>query len=252
MALPGSEIEFAVKMLALAHKQRWHECLVDLFRRKHRVLVLGTSGVGKTNFLNSLNELLPAAIDHLNRTQFPKDYPYRIDGHPFVFVDTPGQAGHQPARIQELQNALKEGIDGIINVVAYGYHEGPSGTKDVFEENGAVKETYLMERRAAEIGSLAEWTALLGSREVTKWLITLVSKADLWWDQRSMVVDHYREGSYFAALGPATSLNHAVLEYSSVRHRFYGKGLLSGTFDDAERLRLREHLLRQLLSAIEG
>ena len=57
--LTGSEIKPIVEVIALANKQGWLDKLKMAFRKKHRILVLGSTGAGKTNFLKSLTETMP-------------------------------------------------------------------------------------------------------------------------------------------------------------------------------------------------
>ena len=149
-----------------------------------------------------------------------------------------------------MQDVLREGVSGIINVVSYGYHEGPASTSGVFDAGGAVLPEFLAQRRQMELRAIAEWKTLLGSKDVADWLMTVITKADLWWDVREAAYYHYQVGEYAQALGAAQVLQPVVLGYSSVVHRFYGRGQISPSFDDAERLRLRGHLFAQLIAAI--
>ena len=83
--ITGAEIKSAVELIAMAHKQGWLERLLDAFKKKHRVLVLGRSGTGKTILIASLTELLPLAIDRMNRTEYLKTNSIKIAGQPFIF-----------------------------------------------------------------------------------------------------------------------------------------------------------------------
>jgi energy-coupling factor transporter ATP-binding protein EcfA2 len=240
----------AIDLIILAEKQGWLDRLTTALRKKHKVLILGSTGVGKTNFLESLTDLVPKAIEQMNRTEFAEKHSIKIAKQPFIFVDTPGQIEHQSRRIAAIRDAMRGDIAGVINVVSYGYHEWRIGQKSVFDASSAVREEFLKQHREKELESLREWTTLLGGRETVGWLITVVTKADLWWHRQDEVFDYYRSGAYYAALGEAQSLRPVVLEYCSVFHKFYGTGLLSGTFDEADRVRARAHLLRQLLAAV--
>lgn len=97
---------------------------------------------------------------------------------------------------------------------------------------------------------MAEWTELLGDRQTTHWLITVVTKADLWWDRHREVIDYYTSGPYHMALGSAQSLNPKVLHHSSVFHKFYGRVPMSGMFDQNDREIARKHFAEVLLSAL--
>lgn len=233
-----------------ADKRGWLDRLKQSFRKKHCVLILGSSGVGKTNFLASLKDNMAEAVEALNRTEFVQRNRISLSNEPFIFVDTPGQELHQSRRIQAIREDMGHGIDGIINVTCFGYHEGASGKKNVFEEDGSVRQDFLEQNRSNEIRLMNEWSDLLGDPKTAGWLITLVTKADLWWDHEDEVLNYYRTGNYFEALGPAQSLHPVVLPYCSVFHKFYKTGSLSGRLDDADRSHLQAALIRQLLAAV--
>ena len=90
-----TETKAAIELIKLARKQGWLDNLFSALRKKHRVLVLGTTGAGKTNLLASLTEAVPQAIDEINRTEFVKERALKIAKQPFIFIDTPGQAQHR-------------------------------------------------------------------------------------------------------------------------------------------------------------
>jgi len=250
LPIPGvAEAEAAIELLKLAHKQGWLDRLLTALRKKHNILVLGCSGAGKTAFLESLTATIPTAIDRMNRTEFAQKHAIRIAKLPFVFVDTPGQKLHSSRRLSAVREAMKQPIAGVINIVSYGYHESRVG-KDAAVSAGAVNERYLEGRRLEEIAALSEWTPILGDRSVAGWLMTVVTKADLWWNRRDAVVQHYSEGPYAEALEAARALRPTVVEYCSVFQKFYGDAPMSGEFQDGDRARVKGHLLEQLLAAV--
>lgn len=57
--------------------------------------------------------------------------------------------------------------------------------------------------------------------ETAKWVLTVATKADLWWPERDRVEHYYSEGSYAEALGAFKSV-HTVQPYCSVIEPFYG------------------------------
>lgn len=244
------EATAAIKLIHLAHKQGWLDKLVTAFRKKHRIIVLGTTGVGKTNFLESLTEIVPKAIDVMNRTEFSKKNHIKILKHPFIFIDTPGQEMHKSRRLAAIREAMSNRISGVINVVSYGYHESRAIKKPTFGSDGTVQGDFLTVQRQNEIEAVHEWTPLLGDPNVAKWLITVVTKADLWWNQRDEVMTYYQTGPYHTALGPAQTLHPIVLEYGSVFQKFWGQGSMSGDFQDSDRVRAKAHLIQELLAAI--
>ncbi|MGC2236758.1 MAG: GTPase [Pyrinomonadaceae bacterium] len=226
------------------------EKLINVFKKKHKILVLGATGVGKTQLLSSLITEIPEAINNMNRSEFVDDIQLKISKNIFIFVDTPGQEQHKPKRMKATGEAMKHGIEGIINITAYGYHESRTGKSEVFDNNGKIREDFLTKRRKTEIDLLSEWTELIGDKETSKWLITLVNKADLWWDKKDEIISHYESGQYFKALGSARALSPSVLPYCAVFHKFYGESPTCGLFDDKDRVDVKESLLAQLISAI--
>jgi energy-coupling factor transporter ATP-binding protein EcfA2 len=249
MAEVGSLIaKELVGLFELAAKEGWLDRLKATFRKKHRVLVLGCSGVGKTELLESLTTVTPEVISHLNRTQFAERHRIRIAKEPFVFIDTPGQ--YESRRLSAIREEISKGLAGIINVVAYGYHETKVGHDEAFLSKSKVSADYLSSRRLLELADLRAWVPLVGAREIANWLITVVTKADLWWDRHNEVLNYYTEGPYLEALDTAKSLNPVIIEHSSVFHKFYGEGPMSGTFDESDRTRARAHLLKTLLAAV--
>jgi energy-coupling factor transporter ATP-binding protein EcfA2 len=235
-------------LLKLAAEQGYMDRLRTLFKKKHRILVLGCTGVGKTELLKSLITLTPEVIDHLNRTEFAERHRIKIRNEPFVFVDTPGQ--YRSRRTRAIREEITRDITGILNVACYGYHENKVDRKNAFTPTGDIDEAFLEQKRKVEIDDAQSWAPLLGAPEFADWLITVVTKADLWWNRYDEVISHYSTGPYHQSLGDARSLNPVVLEYCSVFHKFYGQGSLSGAFDDSDRLRTRVHLLQSLLASI--
>lgn len=245
------EIEIAKKAIELAEELGLIERLLKALRRKNRIIVLGATGVGKTNILQSLKEVAPKVIDRMNRTEFAVQRDLKISGNPFKFTDTPGQIEHKSRRLKAIREVMKEGEVGIINIVSYGFHEHRAATEaDALNSDGSINEGFLEAHRQIEIDMLSEWVPLLGSSLTSSWLITLVSKADLWWDSRPTVESYYKTGEYSEALGDARSLMPIVLSYCSVFHKFYGRGTLSGSFDDDDRRLLRQNLFNTLISSI--
>ena len=96
----------AIAILQMANQQGWLDKLKDLFRAKHRVLILGSTGVGKTNFIKSLRSLVPQAIDHLIRTEWATSQRLQLAGSIFDLTDTPGQDAYRPRRLEAVTNVV--------------------------------------------------------------------------------------------------------------------------------------------------
>jgi hypothetical protein len=227
------------------------EKVSDFFRQKENLVVLGASGVGKTNLIVSLNAAggLIAANWRMNRTTATVRQQVRINGEPYRVIDTPGQRLHQADRLETVREASRRPLVRIINVVSYGYHEYDTDVSNVIRADGQPDPAFLERRREEELSALNEWLPILGDRSITKWVLTAVSKADLWWKENEKVLNHYRSGEYHKAIMNADpKLHHSVLPYCSVGHKFFGTTPLDGTFDDSDRVQTDVHFLQQLVN----
>lgn len=238
------------QLVQLAQKQKWFHKLKNTLQKKHRILVLGCTGVGKTNLIDSLSEVAPKAIDYMNRTEFPAKHRLKVLDKLFDFIDTPGQILHGDRRLKAIREAISLGLSGVINVVSYGYHEGRIGKKEALKRDGSPRQNFMEKMRKQELEALGEWNTILGGPEMCNWLITVVTKADLWWKEHEEVLHHYTNGPYYLHLGDAKNLSNTVVEYCSVLHKFYGETPLAGTFDEQDRVRTRGNLLRIILEAV--
>lgn len=242
-------IETAGSTWQTVEKLKLHQRLIDFFKKKPYLLVLGSTGTGKTNFLRSLSLSagLVEAIPAFNRTASSTKEVVRINGSPFQVFDTPGQVYHQQDRLQVIREAMAKPPVRIINVVSFGYHEYLDNAGDAVQ-GGAPSTEFLEKHRQREIESVLEWVSIVGHRDTTKWVITVVTKADLWWPDHDSVIEYYSTGAYAEAIKKSDpSIRHAVLPYCSVIHRYYGQARLSGDFDDGSRMETNLHFLDQLV-----
>ena len=252
MAEPVSIIEALIENDNLLRERGVYEKVVDWMRRAtpHHVLVVGASGTGKSSLLRSVRGL-DAAIRREDRTEFPVEVRGKIDKELFVFHDTPGEEEHRSRRFEVIKTLNAERPLGIINVVSYGYHEGAARVSDVFDGD-TVRESFLDAMRQREIGRLAEWASVLcGGGGSAGWVLTAVTKADLWWitGDDQPVREHYIRGAYGESLGLAASAQaRSVVAYSSLNQQlFYGRLPMSGYYSDQQRNADRVHLAAQLL-----
>lgn len=137
-----------VKRLVFA----WNYC----FYKPTRVLLLGVSGSGKTQFLNSFLGI-PMLED--NRTYVPEDkFYYFPNGRKIQFVDLPGHVTYEVARKKYIDEITKNRIKGIINVVNYGYNDAEVNQAEVFKAGeNEIKSAYLRDNRKNELIQLNEW-----------------------------------------------------------------------------------------------
>ena len=218
-------------------------------RRKKRILILGASGVGKTQFVHSLIAPLSARLTPLHRTVAVQHRDVVIDEYPFVLVDTPGQRQDDAKRKVAIQGVIRGGVSGIINITCFGYHEAQESglAKDAVQVRGPgiAKSDYLESRRHAELELLPEWVPLI-DQTMVPWILTLVTKADLWWpDDTGRIKKYYEDREYAETLQHLRAI-HSVLPYCSVIEPFYGSKT-SARFGDSDRVALRGHFLETLL-----
>jgi energy-coupling factor transporter ATP-binding protein EcfA2 len=221
--------------------------LRSIFKKRHTLLVVGCSGTGKTNLLSSLRERLPKAVGISSRTKRSEITSVTIAGQIFKFVDTPGELS--AARTDLMRHLAQENPDYIINVVSYGYHEYLAETSEVFDQAGRVRQSYLEMHRQREVDMLQEWVPFVDLSHNTK-LLTVVTKADLWWSDRERVFAYYLDGAYAEALGRLKSAQVAVLGFSAVWKRFYDIAPTDPNFDQHEALNLRANLLALLFNQV--
>jgi hypothetical protein len=241
-------VSTGVELLKIAKREGWLRYPIDLVRRKHRVLLLGSTGAGKTQFLKSIPEIVSQPIPQAARTEFSSVGRFEINGALFDLIDTPGQLEHRPRRDEAVKGAIRRRLKGVINFVSYGYHEygAPIGNVII---NSAVKPEYLEEHRKREIELLMEWAPLLSA----EWILTVVTKADIWWDRRDEVASHYyHQGPYHKRLMELFPNATAIVRpYSSISHRFYDIIPGAGGFDDSVRSSFRAEVFRVLREAID-
>lgn len=243
--------ELALKIWSVAEDQTLRERVIDFFREKGTIVVLGSTGVGKTNFLNSLRAAsgIVDAIPGYTRTIASEQIRVRISDRPFIVIDTPGQLSRQSERLNAVRDALSHGSLRVINVVSYGYHEYATEATEALDSRSAPRLSFLERHRQTEISAMSEWLTLVSDRTRTKWVITVVTKADLWWKKHAEVVRWYESDEYNRILTSIDSnLRHAVLPYCSVFHKFFGQANLDGTFDDTNRIHANLHFLRRLVA----
>lgn len=227
-------------------------------KNKKKILILGCSGVGKTQFINSINDNdktkqnTKISID--DRTSTNYDVKLFMEDSAILLTDTPGEFFNDILRKTEITELFRNKGEGIINIVSYGYHEGPAeNINEVFYDKNKLKTEYVDKCLKKEIDQLNQWVHFMSITEI-KWVITLVTKADVWWsDQWKSVKKYYESGDYGNKISKLkeNGIQHIILPYCSIIEPFYEiKG--SEEFGETKKNELHERFLRELLNLLKS
>ena len=226
-------------------------------RPKKHVIIFGESGTGKSQFLNAI--LGNPAIES-SRTRYTHECTLILEnGRKICFYDSPGHTSLQQDRIRLTDKIRNRKIDGILNVVNFGYSESDTAQSlsifkvpnDKEQKIREVKESYLNENRKREISQLDEWFNLIRSDTELKWIITVINKADIWYEQREEVIDYYENGKYGQKLQQLDRCCKLYYyPYCSVISPFGGSPMIL-SMDEREKLRMHHKLLAEFVEIIK-
>jgi hypothetical protein len=208
--------------------------LASWFVSNPGILMLGSGGTGKS----TLGKLLSGKHDLLLDT--PGDYKesvkveeFRLKDDPRTeIVSPPGQLHRRDATWNDLLREVVDGkYRGIIVINAYGYHTLGNiryQETEIFARTGkrGFLAAYLEERQADELSVLARLTDALHATEKKIWMLSLVTKQDLWWHERRAVEDHYQRQAYSALIKKIQD-HHGIGRF---RHEFAFASLVIGNF----------------------
>jgi hypothetical protein len=120
---------------------------------------------------------------------------------PYLLLVGPGQDARR-AKWEEVLNEIKEGETlGLINVVSFGHQtfNYPFEKHTLYKAGMTEKKffaAYAKKQRAAEIEALDAATDGLKGYPRKVWMVTLVTKEDLWTGKSDEVKKHYEQGAY--------------------------------------------------------
>ena len=141
----------------------------------------------------------------------------------------------------KLQELAKLKIKGIFNIVNYGYNEVDNISSEVSVFRAGtyeVKQEFLKDNRKLEINQLSEWMSFVTSDTKIKWVVTIINKADIWYENREMVMKYYEEGDYFNKIMSLRSCCHLyTFEFCSIINPFFNKPMQI-VFGDREKKKL--------------
>lgn len=171
-----------------------------------RVLVFGPGGTGKSTLGATLgsDDNLESRQTHEYRESSNVDEE-QFEDVPFGIVKVaPGQGRRRDLYWPALFRELAAGrVHGVIYVGCWGLHSFELSTirEHKLYEDGMTKDKFLAAHVAAaqqeELEAMRELAPhIIASKRRSLWMISLISKQDLWWDSRDQVKLHYERGAY--------------------------------------------------------
>lgn len=208
-------------------RKHWARMIYRIRHGSALIPIFGAGGVGKSTVSRILAGSDPLDITAPYEESWVIE-PVELQGNvPGQLLVGPGQIQRADRHWPELFRNIVTGTSfGVINVVSYGYHSFAIRSykeHDEFEvgmNESAFMSKYIEARRVIELEMLRRVLDGLSATDKPLWLVTLVSKQDLWWEQRQRVRDHYENGPYseivksFAASLGERIFQHEILPVS--------------------------------------
>jgi GTPase SAR1 family protein len=168
-----------------------------------KIAIFGAGGTGKT----TLGQLLAGSYELSDLPTYRESIrmeQYRLDSNSMgSIVVAPGQERQEDTWDDLLRSLASGKVKLIIHVVAWGYHsfnEFGYMKHPLYQKGMSIDEfvaVYTTERQQRELEVLRKLQPYLSIANQKKTvMVTLVSKQDLWWNQRDRVKTHYSNGEY--------------------------------------------------------
>lgn len=238
----------------IAKSEGWVQSFKNLFSNPPKILVLGSTGCGKSQVISYLKDgreggEIPAEI----RTPSPTLEPLRLLGNYLKFVDTPGDVDFKDSRSQAINDAIKDKYNMFINVVSAGFHEYNYGSNhnQALDKNNQPNPDWIKAHLARESNMLSEWIHLLKLHSGTPHVVTVINKADLWWDSRERTRSLYASSSeYGKTIAQIPNARHSVYEFCAKRRPFFSAYTPNTHLSDATQSQLFSGLASGMLTSL--
>ena len=239
-----------IDLAAKAHDQYpFFKKLFNSCKKPIRVLIVGESGSGKSQFLLTIQGKKEFSND---RTTLSQCSMLKLpNGRRVEFWDTPGHQTLKQERGRKLNEISRKKFDGIVNLVCFGYQSTNDIDHTMIYQGGEIKESFLKDNREKELKQIKEWTDRIDGESGVKWVLTIINKADVWWEQKEKVIEYYQEGSEYheelKTLSKMMSID--IVPYCSVISPLFGRPMTL-VFGEKEKHLLHLQLCHHLSNLI--
>lgn len=197
----ASVASVAMEVADLSTKDKAKILANKLFTKRIKVAVYGDSGVGKSQFLRMITGKNSYLLVSERTRNIERHNVTLRSGRKLQLIDMPGHESNKTVRDQILNEITRGKIDGVINIVDYGYQDSEllqADPSSAFKTgSNEVKPEYLRDNRKREIKRTQEFIDRIGPDVRLKWVITVINKADVWHKERKEVIDYYTSGEYY-------------------------------------------------------
>ncbi len=223
-----------------------------IWRKTQTVPILGLDGAGKTSVLSLLSKGRYEDRGSTNGVQI--EATVKMNHHTVEFATWPNSEKERNS-----PNIKQDSPQGIILVVAFGFYPalpaGPFPDIDLSERlvRGTQAEIEFLEDEFDKYLQALDKHSL---RDL-EWVLSIVNKADLWWDRKNSVETFYRKRFQRVLLTvlrrhERTKTAMPITKFLSCRTQsFLDVADPSIRFDDDEGWRLRDELNNTLLEALD-
>ena len=222
-----------------------------LLERKHYILVIGSTGAGKTALVGALSSMEQQLVSVINRTERTTKKALKIGKISTILVDTPGEIGKLSSRMSEFSRFYQKSRVGIIIVVSNGFHEYRSSDKSEIDTADKLSE-FILRHQKIELEYLEAFSSQFPYIDQVDWAIVVATKADLWWNTESIVLSKYRDSKFQHVAKKICRHGAAVRPFSSTTEPFMKTVPSAINFSESKRRDIRLNLIASLIGQMAG